>query len=128
MPPDKRKLKRARLIERVRTVEKSRSALAASEAEALRERLFGVAERTRSLARYYAEKDDALTGMDLRSGKAMQDQLEHLVAVSSKQAAEAEKRSDATLGDLAAAERRRKRAFEDRRDLVNAIVSHLSQP
>ena len=110
MPPDKRKLKRARLIERVRTVEKSRSALAASEAEALRERLFGVAERTRSLARYYAEKDDALTGMDLRSGKAMQDQLEH-----------------ATLGDLAAAERRRKRAFEDRRDLVKAIVSHLSQ-
>ena len=36
MPPDKRKLKRAKLIERVRTVEKSRSALAASEAEALR--------------------------------------------------------------------------------------------
>ena len=127
MPPDKRKLKRAKLIERVRTVEKSRSALAASEAEALRLRLFGVAERTKSLARYYAEKDDALTGMDLRSGKAMQDQLEHLVAVSSRQAEEAEKRSDATLEELAASERRRKRAEGDRRDLVRAIVTHLSE-
>jgi len=64
--------------------------------------------------------------MDLRSGKAMQKQLEQLVAVSSKQAAEAEKRSDATLGELAASERRRKRAVEDRRDLVKAIVTHLS--
>ena len=126
MPPDKRKLKRARLIERVRTVEKSRSALAASEAEALRLRLFGVAERTRSLARHYAQKDDAMTGMDLRSGKAMQGQLEQLVAVSARQAQDAERRSDATLEDLAAAERRRKRAVEDRRDLVQSIVSHFS--
>jgi len=122
---DPRKLKRARLLERIRTVERSRSALAASEAEATRQRLFGVAERTRSLARHYAQQDDAMIGTDLRGAKAMQDQLQQLCALSEQHAEEAEQRSEATMDELASAERRMRRAEEDRRSLARAIVADL---
>ncbi|MEO1969651.1 MAG: hypothetical protein ABGW87_13200 [Sphingomonadaceae bacterium] len=125
MKPDPRKLKRAKLIERVRTVERSRLALAASEAEALRKRLSGVAERTRSLADHYAQQSGLVTGAELRRGKTMQGQLQQLSAMSRQHACEAEKRSDQSLDELAAAERRLKRAQEDRRDLVRSIVNHL---
>ncbi|WP_454598479.1 hypothetical protein [Qipengyuania sp. SM2507] len=125
MKIDPRKLKRARLLERIRTVERSRSALAASEAEATRQRLFGVAERTRSLARHYAQQDDAMIGTDLRGAKAMQDQLQQLCALSEQHAEEAEQRSEATMDELASAERRMRRAEEDRRSLARAIVADL---
>lgn len=125
MKIDPRKLKRARLLERIRTVERSRSALAASEAEATRQRLFGVAERTRSLARHYAQQDDAMIGTDLRGAKAMQDQLQQLCALSEQHAEEAEQRSEATMDELANAERRMRRAEEDRRSLARAIVADL---
>lgn len=127
MKIDPRKLKRAQLLERIRTVERSRSALAASEAEATRRRLFGVAERTRSLARHYAQQDDAMTGTDLRGAKAMQDQLQHLCAMSEQHAVEAEQRSDASMDELASAERRMRRAEEDRRSLARAIVADLER-
>lgn len=127
MKIDPRKLKRARLIERIRTVERSHSALAASEAEATRRRLFGVAERTRSLARHYAQQDDAMMGTDLRGAKAMQDQLQQLCALSEQHAEEAGHRSDATMDELAAAERRMRRAEEDRRSLARAIVAELER-
>ena len=127
MKIDPRKLKRAQLLERIRTVERSRSALAASEAEATRRRLFGVAERTRSLARHYAQQDDAMTGTDLRGAKAMQDQLQQLCALSERHAEEAEQRSDATMDELASAERQMRRAEEDRRSLARAIVADLER-
>lgn len=127
MTPERRKLRRARLIERIRVVERSRSALAASEAEALRKRLTGVAERTRSLADHYARQQGIATGADLRSGKAMQGQLQQLSTVSAQHATEAAQRSDASLDELAVAERRLKRAQEDRRELVRAIVDHLGE-
>ena len=127
MKTDPRKLKRAQLLERVRTVERSRSALAASEAEATRQRLFGVAERTRSLARHYAQQDDAMIGTDLRGAKAMQDQLQQLCALSEQHAVEAEHRSEATMDELASAERRMRRAEEDRRNLARAIVAELER-
>ena len=127
MKIDPRKLKRARLLERIRTVERSRSALAASEAEATRQRLFGVAERTRSLARHYAQQDDAMIGTDLRGAKAMQDQLQQLCALSEQHAEEAEQRSEATMDELASAERRMRRAEEDRRSLARAIVADLER-
>ena len=127
MKTDPRKLKRAQLLERIRTVERSRSALAASEAEATRRRLFGVAERTRSLARHYAQQDDAMIGTDLRGAKAMQDQLQQLCALSEQHAVEAEQRSDATMDELASAERRMRRAEEDRRSLARAIVADLER-
>lgn len=127
MRTDPRKLKRARLLERIRTVERSRSALAASEAEATRQRLFGVAERTRLLARHYAQQDDAMIGTDLRGAKAMQDQLQQLCALSEQHAEEAEQRSDETMGELANAERRMRRAEEDRRSLARAIVAELER-
>ena len=71
MSPEKRKLKRAQLIQRVRTVERMQSALAASEAEATRLRLFGVAERTRNLAAHYGRREGEMVAADLRSGKAV---------------------------------------------------------
>lgn len=127
MKTDLQKLKRARLVERIRTVERSRSALAASEAEATRHRLFGVAERTRSLARHYAHQDDAMMGTDLRGAKAMQDQLQQLCALSEQHAEEAELRSEATMDELASAERRMRRAEQDRRSLARAIVADLER-
>jgi hypothetical protein len=125
--PDPRKLSRAKLIERIRAVERGRSALAASEAEALRKRLSGVAERTRSLAEHYARQGGIETGADLRSGKTMQGQLHQLSAMSAQHATEAELRSDQSLDELAVAERRLKAAQEDRRELVRAIVNHLGE-
>lgn len=127
MAPDLRKLKRARLIERIRTVERGRSALAASEAEQTRRHLFGVAERTRSLARHYALQEGELVGADLRSGKAMRDQLQQLTVLSERHASDAERRSDVSLEDLAGAERRLKQAEEDRRDLVRVIVNSMAE-
>ena len=127
MRTDPRKLKRARLLERIRTVERSRSALAACEAEETRRRLFGVAERTRSLARHYAQQGDAAIGTDLRGAKAMQGQLQQLCAVSEQHAQEAGQRSDASLEELATAERRMRRAAEDRQSLARAIIADLER-
>ena len=90
MRPDRRKLKRAQLIQRVRTVERMQSAVAASDAEATRARLSGVAERTRSLAEHYAQRSGDMVAADLRSGKAMSDQLQKLSELSERQAEEAE--------------------------------------
>lgn len=120
-------VKRARLFERIRTVERSRSALAASEAEETRKRLVGVADRTRTLAQHYAHHEGTMSGTDLRGAKAMQGQLHDLCVLSSQHAQDAEKRSEDTLGELAVAERRLRRAEEERRGLVRKIVTHIEE-
>ncbi|HAV80849.1 MAG TPA: hypothetical protein DCX55_09045, partial [Erythrobacter sp.] len=101
MRPDRRKLKRAQLIQRVRTVERMQSAVAASDAEATRARLSGVAERTRSLAEHYAQRSGDMVAADLRSGKAMSDQLQKLSELSERQAEEAELLSQTKREDFA---------------------------
>ncbi|MFW2349019.1 hypothetical protein [Qipengyuania sp.] len=127
MAPERKKLKRAQLIQRIRTVERMQSAVAASEAEANRMRLSGVAERTRSLAAHYARRDDDLVGADLRSGKAMQDQLQKLSELSERQAQEAELQSQARREDFAQSDLRLRKAEEGTRDLVRTIVAGLGK-
>ena len=127
MTPERRKLKRAQLIQRVRTVERMQSAAAASEAEATRTRLSGVAERTRTLAAHYAQRADDMVGADLRSGKAMGDQLQRLTELSEKQAEEAELQSQAKREVLAQSDMRLRKAKESRRDLVRQIVASLEK-
>ncbi|MBL4895800.1 hypothetical protein NCF85_15645 (plasmid) [Qipengyuania citrea] len=103
------------------------SVAAASEAEATRARLFGVAERTRSLAAHYAQREGDIVGADLRSGKAMGDQLQRLTELSEKQAEEAELQSQAKREVLAQSDMRLRKAKESRRDLVRQIVASLEK-
>ena len=127
MTPERRKLRRAELIQRIRSVERMQSVAAASEAEATRARLFGVAERTRSLAAHYAQREGDIVGADLRSGKAMGDQLQRLTELSEKQAEEAELQSQAKREVLAQSDMRLRKAKESRRDLVRQIVANLEK-
>ena len=127
MTPERRKLRRAELIQRIRSVERMQSVAAASEAEATRARLFGVAERTRSLAAHYAQREGDIVGADLRSGKAMGDQLQRLTELSEKQAEEAELQSQAKREVLAQSDMRLRKAKESSRDLVRQIVASLEK-
>ena len=127
MTPERRKLRRAELIQRIRSVERLQSVAAASEAEATRARLFGVAERTRSLAAHYAQREGDIVGADLRSGKAMGDQLQRLTELSERQAEEAELQSQAKREVLAQSDMRLRKAKESRRDLVRQIVASLEK-
>ena len=127
MTPERRKLRRAELIQRIRSVERMQSVAAASEAEATRARLFGVAERTRSLAAHYAQREGDIVGADLRSGKVMGDQLQRLTELSEKQAEEAELQSQAKREVLAQSDMRLRKAKEGRRDLVRQIVASLEK-
>lgn len=127
MTPERRKLRRAELIQRIRSVERMQSVAAASEADATRARLFGVAERTRSLAAHYAQREGDIVGADLRSGKAMGDQLQRLTELSEKQAEEAELQSQAKREVLAQSDMRLRKAKESRRDLVRQIVASLEK-
>ena len=127
MTPERRKLRRAELIQRIRSVERMQSVAAASEAEATRARLFGVSERTRSLAAHYAQREGDIVGADLRSGKAMGDQLQRLTELSEKQAEEAELQSQAKREVLAQSDMRLRKAKESRQDLVRQIVASLEK-
>jgi len=127
MTPERRKLKRAQLIQRIRSVERMQSAAEASEAEASRTHLMGVAERTRSLAAHYAQREGEMVAADLRSGKAMHDQLQKLTELSEKQAEEAQLQSQFKQEEFAQSDMRLRKAEESTRDLVRAIVAGLEK-
>ncbi len=127
MTPRQRKLKRAQLIQRVRTVDRMQSAMEAGEAEATRSRLAGVAERTRNLAAHYADREGEMVGADLRRGKAMRDQLQKLSELSEKQAEEAQLQSQVKQEQFAQSDRRLRKAQENTRDLVRTIVAGLER-
>ena len=55
------------------------SVAAASEAEATRARLYGVAERTRSLAAHYAQREGDIVGADLRMEHHLQQHVTELL-------------------------------------------------
>ena len=127
MTPERRKLKRAQLIQRIRSVERMQSAAAASAAEANRVRLDDVAERTRNLAAQYADRPGETDGANLRSGKAMRDQMRKLTELSEKQAEEAQMQSQATREVLAQSDMRFRKAKESTRDLARSIIARLEK-
>lgn len=128
MTEDKRRLKRLRLIERVRSVEQRQAVQAANQAETTRQRLEQLSDRTRSLAQTYAARDPAGDGADLYRSSMMAAQLRHLGRTADAQASHARQDADARMVDLATAERRRQRAEDQRRDAHQALMERLSRP
>ncbi len=128
MTVDKARLRRARLIERVRSAEQRQAAGEAFRAEAVRRKLEQLSERTHSLAQVYAFRDKAEDGADLRSATILSGHLRVLGDTAARQAGQARKDADGKLLDLAAAERRRQRAEEARRELHRSILEQLAKP
>jgi hypothetical protein len=122
MTNDKSRLRRARLIERMRSAEHRQAASEAHRAEAVRQKLEQLSERTRTLAQIYALRDTSRDGADLRSATLLGSHLHDLGATASQQAADARREADQRLADLAAADRRLQKAEEGRRDLARSIV------
>lgn len=121
MTSDRGRLRRARLIERMRSAEHRQAAAEAHRAEAVRQKLEQLSERTRTLAQVYALRDTSRDGADLRSASVLGSHLHDLGATASRQAADARREADDRLADLAVADRRLQRAEEGRRDLARAI-------
>jgi hypothetical protein len=128
MTVDKARLRRARLIERVRSAEQRQAAGEAFRAEAVRKKLEQLSERTRSLAQVYALRDKATDGADLRSAAILSGHLRVLGDTAARQAGQARQEADSKLFDLATAERRRQRAEETRRELHRSILEQLAKP
>jgi hydroxymethylglutaryl-CoA reductase len=128
MTVDKARLRRARLIERVRSTEQRQAAGEAFRAEAVRKKLEQLSERTRSLAQVYALRDKATDGADLRSAAILSGHLRVLGDTAARQAGQARQEADSKLFDLATAERRRQRAEETRRELHRSILEQLAKP
>lgn len=114
---DRHRLKRAQLVERVRTVEKGRAARASAEAEAISTRLTDVAEKTRLLVSHFAATRHLETADDLRRHAAMRHQLHSLSNLNASHLQDARRRADAAMVELGSAERKRARVESDRRAL-----------
>lgn len=123
---DRKRLARTRLIERVRTIEKSRAVRASADAETLSTRLHGVAQKTQLLATHYAATQGLQTGADLRRQQAMRHQLHGLAAQNEGHLRDARQRADAALAELGSAERKRARIESDRRGLERTMQEKTS--
>ena len=122
MTSDKSRLRRAALIERMRSAEHRQAAAEAHRAEAVRQKLEQLSERTRSLSQLYALRDTSRDGADLRSASLLGSHLHDLGATAARQAADARREADDRLADLAVADRRLQKAEDSRRDLARSIV------
>lgn len=128
MTADRGRLKRAKLIERVRTAEKRKVAAEAYEAEARRARLAGISERTMLLGQAYSGRSTIADGAELQGVVMLSSQLHALGLTAAKQADHARKEADARLADLASADRRQKRAEEQRRGLARLLDERVNRP
>ena len=121
MADDRRRLRRAQLIERVRGAEHRQAATLAHEAEGAWRKLNQLSRRTDALAEIYEVGAGTLDAADLRSASLLGAHLRGLGQTASVQAERARTHADAKLGDLATADRRKTRAQDDRRELCRAI-------
>ena len=92
MKDDRAKLRRAKLIERVRRIDKQRAAADAFAAEAERARLAGISERTLLLGQAYAGREAIGDGAELRGVVALSAQLHALGVTAARQADHARQR------------------------------------
>ena len=127
MPSDAARLRRARLIERVRTADQSRAATEAHQAETNRRKLAELVERTRSLGAVYAAHDTFRDGADLTRAAVLGARLHDLGRNAARQAEQAGREADDKLALLAAAERRLQSANEKRDALERARMTKLAQ-
>jgi len=128
MADDRQRLRRAQLIERVRTAEHRQAALRAFEAEATRCKLEALAMRTQALAGHYTPAGEGLSVADLRSNGLLAGHLRSLGRTAGEQADRARITADGTLSNLATAERRRNRAESDRRDIHRIVIERRFRP
>lgn len=122
MTSDKSRLRRARLIERMRSAEHRQAAAEAHRAEAVRHKLEQLSDRTRTLSQLYALRDTSRDGADLRSASLLGSHLHDLGATAARQAADARREADERLAELAVADRKLQKAEEGHRDLARTIV------
>ena len=127
MKDDRAKLRRAKLIERVRRTDKNHAAAEAFAAEVKRARLAGISERTLMLGQAYSGRAAISDGAELRSVVALSAQLHTLGLTAARQADHARREADERLADLASADRRHKRADEERRGLANRLSEHAQR-
>ena len=127
MTGDKSRLRRARLIERVRSAEQRKAATEAYRAEAVRVKLEQLSERTRSLAQLYTLRDTAEDAAELRGAAILGAHLRELGHKAARQANEARREADVRLAELAVAGRRLQRAEESRRELHRAMLDQLAK-
>ncbi|WP_347304361.1 hypothetical protein V5740_07090 [Croceibacterium sp. TMG7-5b_MA50] len=114
----KARLRRALLIERMRGAEYRRAAADAQAAQAVRTRLEGLSDRTRTLAELYSLRDNARDGADLVAATTLSAHLGEIGRAAKMQAEQARAEAEARFAELARADRRRQRSAEDRRDLA----------
>lgn len=127
MSSNRNRLRRARLIERIRSVEHRNAAAEAYHAEAVRQKLEQLSERTRTLSQVYALRDTSRDGADLCSATLLGSHLHELGATAARQAADAKREADDRLADLAVADRRLQKAEVGRRDLARAIAERAER-
>ena len=128
MVSDRARLRRAKLIERVRSAEQRQAAGDAFRAEAVRHKLEQLSERTRSLGQLYAFRDSLADGADLHAASIVGGHLRELGNTATRQADQAREEADRKLADLASAERRRHRAEESRRELHRSVLEQIAKP
>lgn len=128
MTSDRTLLRRARLIERVRSVEQRKAAGEAFRAEAVRKKLEQLSERTRSLAQVYSLRDTSELADDLRSATILGSHLRELGQTAERQADQARQESEARLAELMSAERKRQRAEDSRRQLAQSVLDQQAKP
>lgn len=115
---DKARLRRALLIERMRGAEYRRAAADAQMAQAVRTRLEGLSDRTRTLAAAYSLRDTARDGADLAAATTLSTHLREIGRAAQMQADQARAEAELRFAELAQADRRRQRSTEDRRDVA----------
>ncbi|AKH44162.1 hypothetical protein FHS61_001482 [Altererythrobacter atlanticus] len=128
MTSDRQRLRRVRLIERLRSSEHRQAAAEAHRAELVRQKLEKLSERTRSLAQLYALRDGARDGADLRGATLLSAHMNELGRTAEQQASQARDAADERLAELAIADRKRRRAEDNRRDVHRAIIDRLAKP
>ncbi len=124
---DRLRLRRARLIERMRSAQRREAAAEVHHAETVRLKLEQLAERTRSLARLYALDDKARDGADLRSASLLRGHLHALGITAMRQSADAQREADIRLADFAAADRRLQKAQDSRRNLDRELADKAAK-
>ncbi|BBC72151.1 conserved hypothetical protein [Altererythrobacter sp. B11] len=128
MTGERQRLRRVRLIERLRSAEHMQAASEAHLAETTRRKLESLSERTRTLAQVYAQRDQARDGGDLRGASMLSSHMIELGRNAERQAGDARRAADARLAELAMAERKLRRAEDDRRDLTREMLERLARP
>ncbi|WP_126665499.1 hypothetical protein [Croceibacterium ferulae] len=117
------RLRRAMLIERLRSAEYRRAAADAQAAQAVRDKLEGLSERTRTLAGLYSLRDTARDGADLAAATMLSAHLREIGRAARAQADTARAEAEVRFAELARAERRRQRSSEDRRDMAALLLA-----